>query len=180
MLAVGVEYPIMQNCLYRPINIPLLYRRFQSFENRYQNLENFYLTNRKDFLKLVKKENPVSEGRKKTESKPIVSEKTSNEQISEIKSRPTMKIYNSELADDLNAMLKQSSNNESSRLQIENRKNRESNISKYIREKKYRSFDFGKVDDEPIEDDDNEPLTFSREDYKKFMALSNIKDKKPL
>ncbi len=117
---------------------------------------------------------------KKTESKPIVSEKTSNEQISEIKSRPTMKIYNSELADDLNAMLKQSSNNESSRLQIENRKNRESNISKYIREKKYRSFDFGKVDDEPIEDDDNEPLTFSREDYKKFMALSNIKDKKPL
>lgn len=123
--------------------------------------------------------------KKSAEKKPAVKSVTAEEQIkkSVVENKPTvsMKIYNSELADDLEAMLKKSSeNSQSSRLQVENHVNTENNnISKYIKEKKYSSFDFG-VGDSTNQDDVEEPMTFTREDYKKFMALSNIDDDKPL
>jgi len=99
----------------------------------------------------------------------------------ENKASGALKIYNSELADDLVAMLKDSNESqESSRLQVEKHMNKaENNISQYIKDKKYRSFDFG-TDDANNTEEDEEPMKFTREDYKKFLALSNIDDNKPL
>ena len=95
----------------------------------------------------------------------------------ENKPQPVMQIYNSELADDLNAMLKESKEEKSSRLQIENHTDRVSNISKYIQSKNYHGFDFNS-EDQYVAGQDEDQLTFTREDYKRFMALSNIDDKK--
>ncbi len=100
------------------------------------------------------------------------------EEPAAVKTLPAMNIYNSELADDLNAMIKNSNQNTPARLQIENHINKESNITKYLQSKNYRGFDFG--DDETVTDDTEQPLTFTREDYKRIVALSNIDDKKPL
>lgn len=116
---------------------------------------------------------------KKTASKPVVEEKTVKEPTKPKNENPTvpvMKIYNSELADDLNAMLKETDSSKSSRLQIENHINRASHISQYIHDKNYHSFDFGNETEDA--DEVNETLTFNRDDYKRFMALSNIEDKK--
>ena len=47
--------------------------------------------------------------------------------------------------------------------------------------KNYHNFDFDNVENnDALVDsvDDNKPMTFTREDYKRFMALSNIDDKK--
>ena len=99
------------------------------------------------------------------EEKPPISESKPN----------VMQIYNSELADDLNEMLKHTDNNENARLNLENHIDKESNISKYIHEKNYQSFDFADSDDSTSSDEE-QPMTFTREDYKKFMALSNIDD----
>ncbi len=112
---------------------------------------------------------------KKPTSKPVSTEKAVEQPAVETKIQPTMKIYNSELADDLNAMLKDAKIDQSSRLQIEKHIERESNISKYIQSKNYHGFNF---DTDTATDNDEEPLTFTREDYKRFMALSNIDDKK--
>ncbi len=91
--------------------------------------------------------------------------------------QPVMQIYNSELADDLNAMLKETKKEKSSRLQIQNHTDKVSNISKYIQSKNYHGFDFNSDATSEDEQDENH-LTFSRDDYKRFMALSNIDDKK--
>lgn len=112
-------------------------------------------------------------------------EKPVKEPVLEVKSAPQaapqMEIYNSGLADDLNSMLKNSSSASSSRLQIENHLNKKGNIAKYIKDKNYHGFDFGSEDVAANSDDDNEePLSFTREDYKRIMALSNIDDDKPL
>ncbi len=82
---------------------------------------------------------------------------------------PVMHIYNSELADDLNRMIKDSTPNETTRLKVENK---QSSISKYIQSKNYESFNF--ANDFETSDDEDDTMKFTREDYKKFMALSNI------
>ena len=121
-----------------------------------------------------KTEKPALE--KDAKSEPPVVEKNI---VTNTATSPKLKIYNSELADDLNKIIKESSQTSSSRLQIENHINKETNIIKYVQNKKYQSFDFS--DDTTKENEtDDQPLTFSREDYKRFMALSNIEDKKPL
>ena len=120
---------------------------------------------------------------KKTTEKSVAPKKTVTEKPVEepaAKTLPEMKIYNSELADDLNAIIKNSNQSVPQRLQIENHIDKESNISKYLRSKNYRSFDFGTDDENAATDDEKQPLTFTREDYKRIMALSNIDDKKPL
>lgn len=91
--------------------------------------------------------------------------------------QPVMQIYNSELADDLNAMLNETKEEKTSRLQIENRADKVSNISKYIQSKNYHGFDFDSEGLNTTEQDEDQ-LTFTRDDYKRFMALSNIDDKK--
>lgn len=90
---------------------------------------------------------------------------------------PVMQIYNSELADDLNELLKNSKNDGDSRLNVEGRIDRQSNITKYIHEKKYEGFNFVD-DDSKTNQEEDVGMKFTREDYKKFMALSNIDDKK--
>ena len=115
-----------------------------------------------------KKETKKNEEKKAepVEEKPVVN-----------KPQPTMKIYNSELADDLNEILKTSQADASIRLKIENQMKNESNIAKYIKSKNYQSFNFeSNLDDS--EEDVEKPLSFSIEDYKRIVALSNIDDKK--
>ena len=107
-------------------------------------------------------------------------EKPLAETVEEIKPQPDMKIYNSELADDLNDILKKSNSNASNRLQIENHMNKEGNIAKYIKSKNYQTFDFGTDDDAAVADEGDKPLSFTREDYKRIVALSNIDESKPL
>lgn len=107
----------------------------------------------------------------KPEAKPI------EEPVQETKPAPKMEIYNSELADDLNEMLKDSKQTSSSRLQIENHLNKGSNIAKYIQEKNYRSFDFGAENNISDGIDD---ATMNREELKRIIALSHINDDKPL
>lgn len=89
--------------------------------------------------------------------------------------KPTMQIYNSELADDLNEILKKTETDNTVRLKIENHVHKESNVAKYIKSKNYRNFDFGA---EENTEEKEEPMTFTIEDYKRIMALSNIDDKK--
>lgn len=115
---------------------------------------------------------------KKTEPKKVAEKPIVKETVIETKTPTEMRIYNSELADDLNEMLKNSKNDETSRLQIQNHLDKKSNISKYLESKNYHSFDFGTVDDDIVEEDNQAPLTFTKEDYKRIMALSNIDDKK--
>lgn len=107
-------------------------------------------------------------------------DKPAEKPVEEPKAPTAMKIYNSELADDLNAMLKDADTATPARLQIENHMNKESNIAKYLQSKNYHGFDFGMDDNFSMDDEANEPMTFTREDYKRFVALSNIDDKKPL
>ncbi|MCM1403940.1 MAG: hypothetical protein NC133_00300 [Prevotella sp.] len=121
----------------------------------------------------TKKAAPKNQGPKKTPiAKPTAEPTVVNQ------TPPVMKIYNSELADDLNEMLKSADNSGTARLQIENHINKESHIAKYLQSKNYRSFNFG--DDETADNTADEPLSFTREDYKRIMALSNIDDQKPL
>lgn len=92
---------------------------------------------------------------------------------------PVMKVYNNELADELNEIIKKN-NNEDKRLQIDNHLNKKSNIANYIQNKKYSTFNF---DSETIPNDENtdeEVSSFTKEDYKRIMAFSNIDDKKTL
>ena len=93
----------------------------------------------------------------------------------EVVQKPTMQIYNSELADDLNEILKKTETDNTVRLKIENHVHKESNVAKYIKSKNYRNFDFGT---EENTEEKEEPMTFTIEDYKRIMALSNIDDKK--
>lgn len=116
---------------------------------------------------------------KKTEEKPnkpepksVIIEDKKNTPV-----EPQMKIYNSELADDLNEILKKSKVNNSARLKIENHMNKESNVAKYIKSKNYRSFHFEDQDD-TSEQQEEQPMSFTVDDYKRIMALSNIDDKK--
>ena len=104
---------------------------------------------------------------KKPASKPVIAESPIKKTAVESKPTGPLKIYNSELADDLVAMLKNSNENQqSSRLQVENHLNTENNnISKYIQEKKYRGFDFGADGNKNQVEDNEEPMTFTREDY---------------
>ena len=90
-----------------------------------------------------------------------------------------MEIYNSELADDLQAMLNEQPAETSSRLQIENHVKKSGNIAQYLQSKNYHGFNFD-ADVNPAEPDDNEKPSFTSEDYKRIMALSNIDDHKPL
>lgn len=113
---------------------------------------------------------------KKPAAKPVVEEKPKEVKPTEPKSTPVMKIYNSELADDLNKIIKETDTSQTSRLNVESHLGRESNISKYIHEKNYQGFHFDAENDNLTEED--ETMTFTREDYKRFMALSNIDDKK--
>ncbi len=120
---------------------------------------------------------------KKTESvaKQTAEVKPSNQKSDvEVKTPVEMKIYNSELADDLNQMIKDSNSVQSSRLQIENHLDKESNIRKYIKNKNYHSFDFGTENDDDNSTEEEPAITFTSEDYKRIMALSNIDDNKPL
>ena len=91
---------------------------------------------------------------------------------------PTMKIYNNELADDLNKIIQQTEQEHSSRLKVDKHTNKEGNISKYIKRKNYQEFDFGnnELDDKSVEEEDS--MSFTMDDYKRIMALSNIDDKK--
>ena len=130
--------------------------------------------------RLIKGSGPA---KKKVEEKQLApkempSEKIVQENKVETKSPVDMKIYNSELADDLNEIIKNTQRNETSRLQIEKHTDRTGNISKYIRDKNYQSFSFGTEDNTTAGDD--EPMTFTQADYKRIVALSNINDKKPL
>ncbi|MBQ7973459.1 MAG: hypothetical protein IJ295_00685 [Clostridia bacterium] len=92
------------------------------------------------------------------------------------KTIPAMKIYNSQLADDLNEIIKKNDNDKSARLKIENHIHKEGNISKYIKGKNYQGFNFGT--DEINADEEDKPMSFTIDDYKRIMALSNIDDKK--
>ena len=134
--------------------------------------------------KMLKGDSAKKPAEKKTEVAKPAQEIKPIESVQETKPINTgsrMQIYNSELADDLNAMLsEQPESSQSSRLQVETHTNRESNISKYIHEKNYHGFDFNTDDADSVSAEDNQPMSFSREDYKKFMALSNIDDDKPL
>ncbi|MBR4419100.1 MAG: OadG family protein [Clostridia bacterium] len=91
---------------------------------------------------------------------------------------PTMKIYNNELADDLNEIIQKTEQEHSSRLKVEKHTNKEGNISKYIKRKNYQEFDFGnnESDDKSVEEEGS--MSFTMDDYKRIMALSNIDDKK--
>ena len=122
-------------------------------------------------------------GKKKPAPKTEESKKVAKEQVPEKPkpeepTQPAMKIYNSELADDLAAMIKAEGDTSTTRLQIEKHTNRESNIAKYIQSKNYHGFDFGT--EESAAEKDNEDLTFTSEDYKRIVALGNIDDAKPL
>lgn len=112
----------------------------------------------------------MEDGEKKIEVK---------EPLVENKVLPSMHIYNSELADDLNEMLKNSNSTESTRLKMEKHLDRESHITKYIQSKNYHNSDF-ENEEVVTSEDKNESLTFTRDDYKRFMALSNIDEDKPL
>ena len=108
----------------------------------------------------------------KPEPKPVIAE---DKKVTPVE--PQMKIYNSELADDLNEILKKTQVDSSARLKIENHMNKESNVAKYIKSKNYRSFHFEEQDGTNDEQEE-QPMSFTVEDYKRIMALSNIDDKK--
>lgn len=86
---------------------------------------------------------------------------------------PTMTIYNSNLADDLDVMLRDKQT-QPGRPNLSNRVATKGHIANYVAEKNYHTFDFA----EPALTDEPEPMTFTKEDYKKIVALSNIDDKK--
>lgn len=125
--------------------------------------------------KLLKSDGKKVDAKTKPADKPA--EKPTEKVVSEVKA-PTIQIYNSELADDLNEILKHTNSDNDARLNIESRVDRESNISKYIHAKKYESFNFADETESISQDEEQQPMKFTREDYKKFMALSNIDDKK--
>lgn len=125
--------------------------------------------------RLLKNDGKKAAAETKPADKPV--EKPAEKPVTEVKI-PTIQIYNSELADDLNEILKHTNSNNDARLNIESRVDRESNISKYIHDKKYESFNFADETESMTQDDEQQPMKFTREDYKKFMALSNIDDKK--
>jgi len=101
------------------------------------------------------------------------------EETTKIENPINMKIYNNELADDLNEIINKS-NNKDKRLQIENHLNKKGNIANYIQSKNYHGFNFDteEVVNEEVTDED--VPTFTKEDYKRIMAFSNIDDKKSL
>ncbi len=101
------------------------------------------------------------------------------EETTKVESPSDMKIYNNELADDLNEIIKKS-NNKEMRLQIENHLNKKGNIANYIQSKKYRGFNFESEEVINDESTDVELPSFTQEDYKRIMAFSNIDDKKSL
>ena len=90
-----------------------------------------------------------------------------------VTSLPSMNIYNSNLADDLDAMLK-ASKSQPTRQERSNQITAKGHIADYVAIKNYHTFAF---DTEPNEDAE-QPMTFTKKDYKKFVALSNIDDKK--
>lgn len=86
---------------------------------------------------------------------------------------PAMNIYNSNLADDLDAMIK-ADKAQPTRQERGNQITTRGHIAEYVAAKNYHTFSF---DAEPNEDV-NPSMTFTKEDYKKIVALSNIDDKK--
>lgn len=124
-------------------------------------------------------------GTKKTVEKAPAKTEKAEKQIEtkptpvENKVLPAMQIYNSELADDLEKMLKNTNLSEPARLEMEKHLNKESNIAKYIQSKNYHNLDFDSEED-TVSNNEDETLTFNREDYKRFLALSNIDEDKPL
>lgn len=116
-----------------------------------------------------KKAEPQKDDTKTEAPKPV--EKTVANSVAEKPNVPVMQIYNSELADDLNELLKNSEKKDNSRIKVESHIVESGNISKYVKEKNYHEFNFNEENPDTAED---EPMTFTREDYKKFMALSNI------
>ena len=115
----------------------------------------------------------------KTEKTPTksVKEKAETPAIPKEETPPVMQFYNTHLADDLNEIL-ENTNKDNNRLQIENHLNKKGNVAKYIQSKNYHGFNF-ETEDAPTEVTKDE-LTFTQEDYKRIMALSNIDDRKPL
>lgn len=113
----------------------------------------------------------------KTE-KTKVAENPKPEIIDQEKKIPTMKIYNSELADDLNKIIEASEKDESSRIKIDQYTNKEGSISKYIKKKNYQTFDFGGTEEDENGGEDENSLSFTLDDYKRIVAISNIDDKK--
>lgn len=88
-------------------------------------------------------------------------------------------IYNSDLADELDDIIKQNSPEDQTRIQIGKHVRAKSNIAQYLETKNYHTFDFheGAVNpDEAATGDDK--MTFTKEDYKRIVALSNIDTKK--
>ncbi len=118
---------------------------------------------------------------KKATEKPVAPKPSPAKDV-EPSETPVLKIYNSELADDLQEILKQSNNNETARLQVESHISKEGNIAKYIKSKNYSGFNFDNDDETDASDDEDgdKGLSFTKEDYKRIMALSNIDDKKSL
>lgn len=106
---------------------------------------------------------------------------SNQEPKNELEPAPAMKIYNSELADDINAMLNdQQSDSASNRLQLENHLHKTSNISKYIKSKNYQHFDFVPEENSTEDAETDKSLLVTRDDYKRIIALSHIDDDKPL
>lgn len=118
---------------------------------------------------------------KKSETKTEKTKAAENpkpEIIDQEKKISTMKIYNSELADDLNKIIEASEKDESSRIKIDQYTNKEGSISKYIKKKNYQTFDFGGTDEDENVGDDEDSISFTLDDYKRIVAISNIDDKK--
>ncbi len=86
--------------------------------------------------------------------------------------QPAMTIYNSNLADDLSTMLETGHAEPTDRKHTGLNAN-QSKIAKYIAEKNYHTFAF---DADP--NTETIPMSLTAEDYKKFVAISNIDDKK--
>ena len=86
---------------------------------------------------------------------------------------PTMNIYNSNLADDLDTML-EVSKSQPTHQERSNQITTKSHIADYVAAKHYHTFSF----DEDANEEEKPTMTFTKEDYKKIVALSNIDDKK--
>lgn len=120
--------------------------------------------------------------KKKDASKPTKDAKPAEPKVAKPETKPepqaqkTVAIYNSNLADELDATLKQKTLINESRLN-EPQTSRRGNIAQYIAQKKYKPFNFSdaELDEMPP---DADKLSITKEDYKKIVALSNITDKK--
>lgn len=119
-------------------------------------VDHFLLSDKKRDSKKPAKETPKTPEPKVTKPEPKP----------EVKEPQSATIYNSNLADELDAALKQPTSTAQSR----------SSIAEYIAKKNYHAFNF---DDVGVTDAEaGEDFTITKDDYKKMVALSNITDKK--